>query len=393
MHVSRTFAPRVRSIVAAGLFSFAVVGGINAQTQSSHTVATQAIPTKLSDSAFWKLVTDFSEANGFFRSDNFVSNESSYQWVIPDLLRTTKPSGVYLGVGPDQNFTYLVALKPKISFIFDIRRQNMLTQLMYKALIEQSSDRADFVSRLFARARPARLDTASSPDSLFVLFQAVAPDSVAAKKHFVALIERLTKQHGFKLSEEDTATIGYVYRSFVAAGPDITYNFNQGRPAYARGRMPSYAELQIETDSAGVKRGYMATEANFRALRSLEMNNLVVPVVGDFAGAKAIHAVGDFLKERNATVTAFYLSNVEQYLFQSEDEWRRFYTNVGALPLDSSSTFIRSVFDGMGYSRAPATYNAYMRSRQLLASMLEQLRLFNDGKLTSYADVIQTSRQ
>jgi len=137
----------------------------------------------------------------------------------------------------------------------------------------------------------------------------------------------------------------------------------------------------------------MATEANFRALRALETSNLVVPLVGDFAGAKAIHAVGDFLRERNATVTAFYLSNVEQYLFQSEDEWRRFYTNVGSLPLDASSTFIRSVFDGMGYSRTPATYNSYMRSRQLLASMLEQLRLFNDGKLTSYADVIQTSRE
>jgi hypothetical protein len=393
MLVSRTLAPRLRSLVVAGLFSLAIAGRIDAQTQSSHAAAAQAIPTKLSDSAFWKLVSDFSEANGFFRSDNFVSNESSYQWVIPDLLRTTKPSGVYLGVGPDQNFTYLVALKPKMAFIFDIRRQNMLTQLMYKALIEQSADRADFVSRLFARARPAKLDSASSPDSLFIRFQAVAPDSVVAKRNFAAIIERLSKQHGFKLSDEDTATIGYVYRSFVAAGPDITYNFNQGRPAYARGRMPSFAELQIETDSAGVKRGYMATEANFRALRALEMNNLVVPLVGDFAGSKAIHAVADYLKERNATVTAFYLSNVEQYLFQSEDEWRRFYSNVGSLPLDSSSTFIRSVFDGMGYSRAPATYNSYMRSRQLLASMLDQLRLFNDGKLTSYADVIQTSRE
>src|SRR5690349_11607724 len=166
MLVSRSFAPRLRRTVVAGVFSFAVVARIDAQTQSSQTAAQAAIPTKLSDSDFWKLVSDFSEANGFFRSDNFVSNESSYQWVIPDLLRTTKPSGVYLGVGPDQNFTYLVALKPKIAFIFDIRRQNMLTQLMYKALIEQSSDRADFVSRLFARARPARLDSASSPDSL-----------------------------------------------------------------------------------------------------------------------------------------------------------------------------------------------------------------------------------
>src|SRR3954468_22544867 len=84
-------------------------------------------PNRLSDSVFWKLVTDISETNGYFRSDNFVSNEMTFQWVIPELLRTTKPGGAYLGVGPDQNFPYILALKPKIAIIFDIRRQNMLT--------------------------------------------------------------------------------------------------------------------------------------------------------------------------------------------------------------------------------------------------------------------------
>src|SRR5690349_17248982 len=174
-------------------------------------VAAQNIPTKLSDSAYWKLVTDISEPGGYFRSDNFVSNETTFQWVIPDLLRTTKPGGVYLGVGPDQNFTYIVALKPKIAFIFDIRRQNMLTHLMYKVLIEQSSDRADFISRLFARPRPAGLDTASSADALFGAFQAVTRDTIAARKNLAAIRERLTKQHGFTLTDDDLSTIAYVY--------------------------------------------------------------------------------------------------------------------------------------------------------------------------------------
>src|SRR5690348_2948135 len=68
------------------------------------------IPSRLSDSSFWQMVTDFSEPGGYFRSDNFVSNETSFQYVIPELQRTTRPGGVYLGVAPDQNFTYLVAL-------------------------------------------------------------------------------------------------------------------------------------------------------------------------------------------------------------------------------------------------------------------------------------------
>jgi hypothetical protein len=361
-----------------------------ARRAHAQSTAAPSIPSKLSDSAFWKLVTDYSETNGYFRSDNFVSNEDTYQWVIPDLLRTTKPSGAYLGVGPDQNFTYIVALKPKIAFIFDIRRQNMLTHLMYKALLEQSSDRADFASRLFSRKRPAGLDSTSTAQAIFAAFQAEPPDSTAYRRNLASIFNRLIKTHGFKLSDDDTSTITYVYRSFVAYGPDINYNSNM-RTGYGRGRMPSWAELQVETDSAGRSRSYMATEANFRALKELEANNLIVPLVGDFAGPKAIRSVGEYLKDRKATVTAFYLSNVEQYLFQSDDDWKKFYTNVGTLPLDSASTFIRSVFNGMGYNRS-GQFNSYLRSQQMLASMLEQVTLFNGGQLTSYYQVIQTSR-
>ena len=348
------------------------------------------LPAKLSDSVFWRLVTTTSEPGGYFRSDNFVSNETSYQWVIPDLLRTTRTGGVYLGVGPDQNFTYLVALRPKMAFIFDIRRQNMLTHLMYKALLEQSADRADFLSRLFSRPRPPHLDTLSAPESLFVAYQLVPPDSAAYRRNIASIVDQLSKKHHFTLSPDDTASIGYVYRSFVAYGPDITYNSNQGRSGY--GRMPSFAQLQIETDSAGLHRSYMANEANFRVLKQLESDNLIVPLVGDFAGPTAIRAVGTYLKDHRAGVTAFYLSNVEQYLFQQGDDWRHFFDNVGELPLDSTSTFIRSVFDGAVYYRGAPPFGGYMRARQMLASMLAQVTAFKSGKLMTYSDVIESSR-
>ncbi len=402
----RLLAPRVvqqlrRVRIAAACSALPVVAsltaaGARAQSASASSVtapstASQPIPAKLSDSTFWKLVTDMSETNGFFRSDNFVSNETTLQWVIPELVRTTKPGGVYLGVGPDQNFTYLVALKPKLAFIFDIRRQNMLTHLMYKALIEQSRDRADFLSRLFARPRPAGIDSTSTDAALFAAFQTVPPDSAAYRKNLASIFDRLIKQHGFKLSNDDTSTVAYVYTAFATYGPDITYNSNQRNVGFGRGRMPSFAELQVETDSAKVHRSYLATEANFRALKELEVNNLIVPLVGDFAGPKAIRAVGDYLKEHGATVRAFYLTNVEQYVFLQSDDAKKFYTNVGTLPLDSSSTFIRSVFNGMGYNRSGG-FNSYMRAEQMLASMLEQVNLFNAGKLASYYDVIQTSR-
>src|SRR5262245_36122092 len=109
----------------------------------------EPLPLRLSDAAFWRLSTSLSEADGTFRSENLVSNEHTYQYVIPSLRRATRPGGVYLGVAPDQNFTYILATQPRMAFILDIRRGNLLQHLMYKALIELSADRAEFLSRLF----------------------------------------------------------------------------------------------------------------------------------------------------------------------------------------------------------------------------------------------------
>ena len=41
------------------------------------------LPLQLSDEEFWKLVTDFSESGGYFRSDNFVSNETDISVLHP----------------------------------------------------------------------------------------------------------------------------------------------------------------------------------------------------------------------------------------------------------------------------------------------------------------------
>ena len=124
--------------------------------------ARENLPWRLTDREFWRLAVESSEPDGYFRSDTLTSNELLYQQVIPELVERTKPGGVYLGVGPEQNFTYMAALRPPMAIIFDIRRGNMLVQLMYKALFELAKDRADFVSMLFSRPRPQGLGPAST---------------------------------------------------------------------------------------------------------------------------------------------------------------------------------------------------------------------------------------
>jgi hypothetical protein len=218
----------------------------------------------------------------------------------------------------------------------------------------------------------------------------VPPDSLLFRKNLASILDRLRRVHGFALSGEDTTGIEYVYRSFVVYGPDITYDSNR-RIGFGRGRMPSFAQLQIQADSENVQRGYLANEANFRTLKQYQTNNLIVPLVGDFAGPKAIRSVGDYLKAHGVNVTAFYLSNVEQYLFNQNDDWKKFFGNVALLPVDSASSFIRSSFNGMGPQSAQYAASL-MRSQQLRASILEQLQLFKDGRILSYYDILNTSR-
>ena len=376
---------RRRIVLASAAALVAFLGPLS--LTSSRLVATELIPSQLSDEAFWNMVTEFSEPNGYFRADNFVSNETTFQYVIRELKKVT-PGGVYLGVGPDQNFTYVVAMRPKIAIIFDIRRQNMLQHLMYKALIEMSSDRADFISRLFSRKRPEGLELNSSASQLFLMFENVPTDREFFLENLQAIKKQLEQRHGFKLSAEDEGILEYIYRAFFAGGPDLTYN-GVGGGGFGRGRMPSYADLMQMTDGEGQNRSYLGSEENFKILQDLENKNLIVPIVGDFAGPKAIRAVAAYLKDHDAHVTAFYVSNVEQYLFQQNDDWSKFYRNVQLLPVDATSTFIRSVFNGITVNYQA---NGFMRSASVLSSIPGLIEAFDSGELKTYYDVIQMSK-
>ena len=95
------------------------------------------------------------------------------------------------------------------------------------------------------------------------------------------------------------------------------------------------------TDGNGEGRSYLATEDRFTELKELESKNLIVPVVGNFAGPRAIRAVATYLREHHGLVSAFYLSNVEQYL-RMDGIWADFCANAATLPIDETSMFIHS---------------------------------------------------
>jgi hypothetical protein len=341
--------------------------------------ARPGLPVRLADDEYWRMIREFSEPGGFFRSDNLVSNEDTYQSVIRELQTAVRPGGVYLGVGPDQNFTYIAALQPKIAFIADIRRGNLHVHLMYKALFELADDRVEFLSRLFARPRPAGLSAASSADQLLTAFAMERPSRELYAANLQDIIALLRTRHQFGIDTRDEQGIEYVMSAFFFSGPAISYS-NAG----GRGRYPSFQDLQTAADGDGVQRGYLASEANYRTVRSLQQRNLVVPLVGDFAGPKAIRAVGAFVRSHGGTVTAFYTSNVEQYLFQ-DGVWGSFAANLAALPLDGSSTIIRSCFND-NCASGPS------RSSVLLDPIGRLLKDVEAGLISSYSDVLAYRR-
>jgi hypothetical protein len=325
------------SVLLTGLF-FAIAPIVRA--------AADTLPARLSDEELWKLSQELSEQDGFFRSDNLLSNELWLQWVIPDLLARTKPGGgVYLGVGPEQNFTYIAALKPKMVFITDIRRGNLHTQLMYKALFETSADRAEFIGKLFTKPRPQGLSARSTAREIMDAYWDINTSMEPTyRANLQAIVDHLTKKRKLPLSKLDLDGIEWVYYNFWWWGPSITYNSSTsgGRGG---GNSTTYYDLMTATDAAGLSRSFLANEENFKVLKDLHEKNLIVPAVGDFGGPKALRAVGKFVRDHGATVTAFYLSNVEQYLRQ-DGKWNLFCGNVASMPLDERSTFIRS---GQGF--------------------------------------------
>jgi hypothetical protein len=166
--------------------------------------------------------------------------------------------------------------------------RRIIQHLIFKALFELSADRADFISRLFSRERPSG----------------------------------------------DGASIQDIWKA-VPAGPGTD------RERYLKNRAAA--------DNAGVLRSFLGSEENFRFIKSMQERNLIVPVEADIAGPRAVRGIGDYVRARNAKVTVFYISNVEQYLFgrsvapgtDINGGWKGFYDNLATLPIEPTSVLVR----------------------------------------------------
>ncbi len=343
-------------------------------------------PDKFSAEEFSKLSRDFSEEGGSFRSDNFTSNETSYLHVVGKMREAGTTGGAYLGVGPEQNFTYIAKTRPQIVFLFDIRRQAILQHLMYKAIFQVSDTPAQFLSKLLSRPLPKeKAPAANAPINELLAFFSTAPTDEKTYQANLSEIRKLIQEDfKFPLSESDKAALEYVYKSFSDEGLAISYRTDGG--GGWGGYFPTLKEILAGEDLSGKQGNFLAVREDFEFVRDLHRKNLIIPVVADFAGKKGIASVADYLKKNGYTVTAFYLSNVEQYLFQN-GVFGDFAENVRKLPLTDKSLFIRAI---AGRGPHPARQPGH-RLTTLLQKMTVFLKDYDEKLYTSYNELSLTN--
>jgi hypothetical protein len=282
------------------------------------------------------LVSEISEEGGYFWSNNYISNETSYLHALDALNQLGVKGGVYIGVGPNQNFTYIANIRPRIAFIIDIRRDNFLEHLLFKLLLEKAATRQQYLSFLTGRPIPSPpLDEDATLEEIVKSIERAEPDERFFRRHLLDLLHTLRSWPELELGLSDYHDIERIYWEFFRQGLDIKYD------SWRSFFFPTFKEFLLETDLESRPRNWLSSTESFQFVRDLQMRNLIIPAVGDFAGTHAFRNLGSILKRQGDTVSAIYVSNVEFYLFRQR-RWWRFVDNIRHLPVDERSVFIRA---------------------------------------------------
>jgi len=309
--------------------------------------------------AFAATIAALSETGGYFDTDNLISNERSYLHVVPD-LRALSPqagrNGVYVGVGPDQSFSYIAHLRPSLAILIDIRRDNLLLHLLFKALFAASRTRVEYLALLTGRALPSAGGwEKQSIDAIVNHIDAAKPIGEDAVRALRDRLTALVASFGVPLTGGERQTIDRFHRRFIQAGLSLQFNTTGRAPQYG---YPTYRDLLLEVDRTGTQRSFMVSEGDFQFVKDLQSRDGLIPVVGDLGGATALSSVAKYLAAAGLEVTAFYTSNVEFYLFR-DGSFARFVANLSRLPRQPNSVIVRSVFPAGGAGAAAvAGYNS-----------------------------------
>jgi hypothetical protein len=333
---------------------------------------------------FAQTVSALSGPGGYFDTDNLISNESSYLHAISNLRAAGVRGGAYLGVGPGQNFSYIAEIDPELAIILDVRRDNVLQHLIYKALFESSPTRAEYLAGLTGKPMPD--DPAELADASIVAIvefvDGATPDESSAEAARAAVLDRI-RGYGFTLSRGDIETIERFHGEFIQFGLDLRFRSHGRAP---QTYYPTLRELVLEVDREGRRAGYLSSRERYDRVRLLQMEDRVIPVVGDLSGDVALPAIASHLESRGLEVSAFYTSNVEFYLYGGRT-FDRFIGNLRVLPLTEQSVIIKSFFPGGFGGAHPMQVPGYY-STQIVQSARGLIEGWDAGRYRDYWSIV-----
>lgn len=282
------------------------------------------------DVSFGALVSALSDRPTGPHADNLVSNEDSYPRVAGELERRAPRDGVYLGVGPDQNFTLIAHARPKLAFILDYRRRNLLLHLVHKALFSLAPDRVAYLTRLTAR-RPERLSPDPTAEELVAAFSKRPLDRDLLDRT-IDEVAAVLRPCGVVRDEEwaDLATI-----QAKLAGPGMNARF------LALTMYPTFGHLIETPDREGKPAHFLARDEFYQTVRALQQGDRVLPLVGDFASPTALHRLGDWLRKHRLAVAVVYVSDVEFFL-QRAGKFDAYVANLAGLPWAEGALIVRT---------------------------------------------------
>ena len=343
----------------------------------------ERLAARAPDTAFAAAVARLSEPGGFFDSDNLISNETSYLHVATRLERDGVRGGAYVGVGPDQNFSYIAITRPAVAFLLDIRRDNMLQHLMYKVWFAESRNRMEFLCRWLGRVPPPDVASWSGRplEQLLAWVDAAPVDPRGAAQVARATLAQV-EALGVPLDARDREVVTRFHLEFIRRGLELRFS------SFGRGddpTRPTLRSLLLATDLSGERRSFMVREVDWQFVRDLQVAGRIIPVVGDLAGTKAFPAVAEEVRRRGLVLSSVYTSNAEQYVWR-DGGFPAFATTMARFPVDERSVIIRSVFEGRGMG-IPLAVPGH-RSVQLLQRVRDFVRHDRAGDFRSYRDVV-----
>src|SRR5215475_5203884 len=254
---------------------------------------------------FAALSAKLSEPGGYFDSDNLISNETSYLHVLGKLKEIGVNGGAYVGVGPDQNFSYIARIRPRVAIIIDIRRDNLLQHLLFKSLFAKSRNRIEYLCLFFGKPFPKTKGWEQRPIKDLIDYIDSAPYDSNEAERTIKLVRDDVQKYGMMLNAADLETIVKIQRAFFSSGLDIRYSSYHRPP---RAIYPTYRDLLIERDLNGGQQNYFNSEDDFQFLKKMEDQDQIIPVIGDLSGNQAMKNIAQYLKDNNERVSAFYVS-------------------------------------------------------------------------------------